>query len=296
MGDILIGTCSWTDRALVAGGWYPPGHRGPEGRLRYYAARFPVVEVDATYYALPTAQRSRQWAQRTPDGFVFDVKAYSLLTGHPTRAGTLPLALRPPGPAGRPVRGNDLGPAAVRDTWAAFLDGIEPLRRAGRLGSVLLQFPPWFAPGRGARARLARARELAGDVPLTAEFRHADWLRPPQRADTLALLREHDMALGAVDTAQGLPSSLPPVAEVTCPGLSVVRFHGRSAAWGTGSKEDRFRHRYVREELLPWLPRIEQLAERADAVHVLFNNCCADAAVSAAALMRTLVAQRVNLG
>ncbi|ARQ67886.1 DUF72 domain-containing protein [Streptomyces marincola] len=290
MGDILIGTCSWTDRALVAGGWYPPGSRDPEGRLRYYAERFPVVEVDATYYALPTARRSRLWAERTPRGFTFDVKAYSLLTGHPTRAGTLPPGLRPPGLPGRSVRGADLGPAAVREVWDAFIAGVEPLRRADRLGSVLLQYPPWFTPGRGAWERLARARELAGDLPLTVEFRHREWLSDPCLDDTLALLREHGMALAAVDTAQGLPTSLPPVTEVTNRRRAVVRFHGRSRAWGTGSKEDRFRHHYTRAELAPWVGRVRRLAEEAGAVHVLFNNCCADAAVSAAALMRELVA------
>ncbi|MER6633758.1 DUF72 domain-containing protein, partial [Streptomyces sp. NPDC000987] len=96
MGEILVGTCSWTDRTPAGSGWYPAGRRDAEGRLRYYAERFPVVEVDSAYYALPTARNSRLWAERTPEGFVFDVKAFSLLTGHPTRDSAV-------GPGGGPA-------------------------------------------------------------------------------------------------------------------------------------------------------------------------------------------------
>ncbi|SCF98819.1 Protein of unknown function DUF72 [Streptomyces sp. DconLS] len=66
MANILIGTCGWTDRALLTSGWYPPGHRDTEGRLRHYATRFPLVEVDSPYYALPTVRTTTHWAERTP--------------------------------------------------------------------------------------------------------------------------------------------------------------------------------------------------------------------------------------
>ncbi|MGK5532944.1 DUF72 domain-containing protein [Streptomyces sp. URMC 129] len=290
MGDILIGTCSWTDRALLASGWYPPGARSAEARLRYYASRFPVVEVDATYYSLPTARNSRLWAERTPDGFVFDIKAFSLLTGHPTRAGALPPGLRPEGPPERFLRAAQLPGAALEEVWRAFLEGIAPLREAGRLGSVLLQFPPWFGPGERARARLADCRRrVPDDLRLAVEFRHPGWFAPGHRAATLEFLRSRGLALVAVDTASGLPASMPPVAEVTCPEVAVARFHGRSPAWGSGSKEERFRHRYTPGELAAWIPRVRQLAAGAKEVHVLFNNCCGDAAVSAAATMAGLL-------
>ena len=87
LGDhvALLGSCSWTDRTLVQDGdWYPKKTMSAEQRLRYYAAQFPVTEIDSTYYAPPAEQQARLWAERTPDGFRFDVKAYSLLTGHPT--------------------------------------------------------------------------------------------------------------------------------------------------------------------------------------------------------------------
>src|SRR5690349_11547216 len=105
MGDILVGACSWTDPALVRGGWYPAGYRDAEGRLRYYATRLPVVEVDSTYYALPSERNSRLWAERTPDGFVFDVKAFATLTGHPARTAT-------------GVAGDPRDPAVLDEVWA----------------------------------------------------------------------------------------------------------------------------------------------------------------------------------
>ncbi|MCS0636761.1 DUF72 domain-containing protein [Streptomyces sp. LP05-1] len=286
----MVGTCSWTDRALVTSGWYPPGSRDAEGRLRHYAARFPVVEVDSSYYALPSARNSRLWAERTPDGFRFDVKAFAPLTGHPVTVGALPPGLRPAGPLTARLRPGDLPPDVVAELWDLFDAGLEPLREAGRLGAVLFQFPPWFAPGGPAYDRLAECRARCGDT-MAVEFRHPGWFAPDRLPEAVDFLKARDIAFTAVDTVQGLPRSLPPVAPVTSDGLALVRLHGRSPEWGTGSKEDRFRHRYTPEELVPWADRVRRMTEQAERVHVLFNNCCADAAVSAAALMTELLAE-----
>ncbi|MET9549699.1 DUF72 domain-containing protein [Streptomyces sp. NPDC006627] len=279
MSEILVGTCSWTDRALLASGWYPRGSKDAEGRLRHYAGRFPVVEVDSTYYALPSDRNCRLWADRTPDGFRFDVKAFSLLTGHPTRQTALPADLR-----GEPV-----GPELLDTVWQRFSTALGPLREADRLGTLLFQFPPWLSPGPRAEKILAESARRAEGWPVAVEFRHPDWWREGERDRTTALLSDLGMAAVAVDTVQGLPHSMPPVAPVSVERHAVVRFHGRSAAWGTGSKEDRFRHAYSTAELAEWLPRVRSMAERADEVHVLFNNCCADAAVRAAESMAQLI-------
>jgi len=90
VSKILVGTASWTDKSLVQSGWYPPGVSSAEDRLRYYADRFPVVEVDSTYYFLPTHENARRWANRTPSSFTFNIKAFSLLTQHPTKPAALP--------------------------------------------------------------------------------------------------------------------------------------------------------------------------------------------------------------
>ncbi|MFC4034096.1 DUF72 domain-containing protein [Streptomyces polygonati] len=289
MGEIRVGTCSWTDKALVSSGWYPAGHRDAEGRLRHYASRFPVVEVDATYYGLPSARNSILWAERTPEGFRFDVKAFSLLTGHPTRPGALPVELRPA--LARQQRGG-VDPGLLDEVWDRFSGALEPLRRAGRLGTLLFQFPRQLAPGRPAAAVLRQCRERAAGWPVAVEFRHPGWWREDHVAATTALVTELDMSAVAVDMVQTLPTSVPPIARVTTPALAVVRFHGRSSAWGTGTKEERFRHSYTPGELSEWTPRIRALADRAQEVHVLFNNCCADAAVRAAESMGELLGVR----
>ncbi|WP_327289995.1 DUF72 domain-containing protein [Streptomyces sp. NBC_01198] len=287
MGEVKVGTCSWTDKALVSSGWYPPGHRDAEGRLRHYATQFPVVEVDATYYGLPSTRNSLLWAERTPPGFRFNVKAFSLLTGHPTRPAALPPELRP-ALARQPGRGGT-DPDLLDEVWDRFSGALEPLRRADRLGTLLFQFPRQLAPGRPGAEFLRRCRERAAGWPVAVEFRHPGWWRAEHLTATAALLTDLDVSAVAVDMAQTLPGSVPPVARVTAPELAVVRFHGRSQAWGTGTKEDRFRHSYTPGELSEWTPRIRSLAEQAREVHVLFNNCCGDAAARAAQSMRTLL-------
>ncbi|WP_275557511.1 DUF72 domain-containing protein [Streptomyces sp. 5-6(2022)] len=292
MGEILVGTCSWTDRALVSSGWYPPGLRDAEGRLRHYAAQFPVVEVDATYYSLPSARNSTLWTERTPDGFRFDVKAFSLLTAHPTTPNALPADLRDalPGRRGARPRPADIDPGLLDEVWQRFSGALEPLKRSGRLGTLLFQFPPWFAPDDAqAKPFLAQCAQRTAGWPVAVEFRHPAWWQEDERAETATTLKDWDMSAVAVDMTQKLPTSIPPVTPVTSPRLAVARFHGRNDAWGTGTKEERFRHTYAPEELTEWIPRLHEMAEQADEVHALFNNCCADAAVRAAESMRQLL-------
>ncbi|MEU6271160.1 DUF72 domain-containing protein [Streptomyces populi] len=287
MGEIRVGTCSWTDKALVSSGWYPAGHRDAEGRLRHYASRFPVAEVDSTYYGLPSTRNSLLWVDRTPAGFRFDVKAFSLLTGHPTRPEALPADLRPAFARQRERPGVD--PGLLDDVWDRYSGALEPLRASGRLGTLVFQFSHRFVPGRPAVEYLRRCRERAAGWPVAVEFRNPGWWRDEHADATTALLTDLDAGAVAVDMAQALPSSVPPVVRVTTPELALVRFHGRSDAWRTGTKEERFRHAYTREELSEWVPRVRELAGRAREVHVLFNNCCGDAAVRAAQSMRQLL-------
>ncbi len=216
MGDILVGTCSWTDPALVSSGWYPQGARGAEGRLRHYASRFPVVEADSTFYAVPSERVSALWAERTPEGFLFDVKAFALLTGHGARVGALPADLRPAGLAPTAwVRKSQLSPDTMTRLWQRSRR-VAPLRDAGRLGTVLFQFSPWFAPGARALAYIEECGERAG-TPIAVEFRHPGWLAPDRIGETAGFLRSRGIPLVAVDTPQGLPDSVPPVAEATRP-------------------------------------------------------------------------------
>src|SRR5258708_4953823 len=148
MGEIRVGTASWTDRTLIASGWYPPEARTPTQRLQFYTTRFPLVEVDATYYALPSEQNAASWAERTPPGFTFNVKAFSLFTQHPTRVAALPADLRSAAqPAGQDkdnVYLKNVDPAVAEEAGKRFLAALAPLRQAAPLGPTLLHFPPRF--------------------------------------------------------------------------------------------------------------------------------------------------------
>ena len=162
VGEVRVGTASWTDRTLIESGWYPPEAGTPEKRLRYYARQFGLVEVDATYYALPAEQTATSWAERTPAGFTFNVKAFSLFTQHPTRVAALPADLRPAAEkTGKDrVYLKDLDPAVTGQAWERFLSALEPLRQAGKLGAILLQFPFWFPIGRARAIRFSTLARL----------------------------------------------------------------------------------------------------------------------------------------
>lgn len=294
---IRIGTASWTDPTMVAPGvFYPDGVASAEARLRYYASRFPLVEVDSTYYAIPARRLGVLWTERTPDHFVFNVKAHALMTGQPTETARLPRALRDALPKDvrekRRLYARDLPPALLDEAWSQFLDAVEPLRAAGKLGAILLQYPRWVRPSRAAAATLEEARRRLGDRPAAVEFRHRDWLAEGSRERTLALLERQDFAYVCVDEPQGLESSVPPVAAVTSPRLAMVRFHGRRAEFWEGpvaKVSERFRYLYDTGQLRDWLPRIAELAERSAVLHLVFNNCYANYGTTNAAEMGRLL-------
>jgi uncharacterized protein YecE (DUF72 family) len=277
MGDIRVGTASWTDRTLIESGWYPPEANTPEARLRFYARRFPVVEVDATYYALPAETTARAWAERTPAGFIFDIKAFSLFTQHPTRVAALPADLRSAVPdTGRgTVYLREVAPDVADQAWDRFLAALEPLRAAGKLGAILMQFPQWFPISRAGKEYILSCARRAAPLRLSIEFRNRTWMTPENQRETLDFLSLHDLPYVCVDMPQGYPSSIPPVLAATAD-LAVVRMHGHSPNWTSKDIHERFGYRYGDAELAGWAPRIGELAARARATHVLFNNCYRD--------------------
>jgi uncharacterized protein YecE (DUF72 family) len=276
---IQVGSCSWTDPTLIACGcFYPPGITSAEARLRYYAEQFDIVEVDSTYYAPPSARNSELWAARTPAGFVFNIKAFGLLTHHPTVVGRLPDWLRNTLPgearAKRNAYARDFPPAAVEQVWELHREALEPLAAAGKLGAVLFQFPPWFVRSHDNRRYLRELPDRLPGWPLAVEFRGGGWMDDGSAAGTLRLLEEAGLAYVAVDEPQGFPNSTPPLAATTAP-LAVIRLHGRNAdTWEsrTGAASDRFKYLYAHGELEEWVPRVRELAAQTEAVHVLFNN------------------------
>jgi uncharacterized protein YecE (DUF72 family) len=277
MGSVLVGTAGWTDKTLIESGWYPPEARTPEQRLRYYAGQFPLVEVDATYYALPAEQTATAWAQRTPAGFTFNIKAFRLFTQHPTPVTSLPVDLREAAAAaGRErVYLKDVDASLADQAWDRFSAALAPLRRAGKLGAILLQFPPWFPVSRRARDYIVACARRAAPDRVCIEFRNRTWMSPDNQEETLAFLAGHQLPYVCVDEPQGYPSSVPPVLAATSD-LAVVRMHGHSANWDSSSIQEKFGYRYGEDEITEWAGKIRRLATDADVTHVVFNNCYRD--------------------
>jgi uncharacterized protein YecE (DUF72 family) len=295
--EVRIGTAGWTDRTLTAAGvFYPPTVKTPEDRLRYYASRFSMVEADMGFYAIPDRGLTERWVERTPDDFVVNVKAHALMTGHATEIARLPQPIRDAVPAsaatGSRVYAKNL-PVEVRDeVWRLFRTAMDPLHEAGKLGAILLQFAPWIRPSRSTPAMFARVRQQLGDLPVAVEFRHPSWLEPRLRERLWAQLRDHDITYVVADTPPGTPTSMPIVPAITTPDLAIVRLHGRrSELWGAreATVTEKYRYLYDEFELRDWLTVIMELAENAERVHVVFNNCYANYGATNALEMASLL-------
>lgn len=294
---VKCGIAGWVDRSLIESGrFYPKGVGSSEERLQYYASQFGLVEVDSTFHGMPPRRSVERWAERTPAGFTFDVKAFALFTQHPTKLNRLLPELREGVPAElheKNLYQEALPPETVDAAWEAFRETLEPLRAAGRLGVVLFQFPPWFLPSSKSLAYLEEVQERMTGFTVAVEFRKAEWLDERHRSGTLTFLRSLGLALVAVDVPQGFPTSLPPVAEATSERLAVVRFHGRnSEKWQLRGAPPwvKFRYLYSEAELGEWVPRIRELEEHTAEVHVVMNNNYADWSVQGARTMERLLA------
>jgi uncharacterized protein YecE (DUF72 family) len=285
-GRILVGSCSWADKTLIDSGWYPPAAKSPEERLRFYAERFPIVEVDSTYYAIPDERNPRAWVERTPLEFTFDIKAYAPFTGHAAAVKALGKDLRESLPPEVQEKANfyakDLPPEVLDEVWRRFNETLLPLESAGKLGTVLFQFPPWFGPRRDNREMILGARERLGQYRMAVEFRNAMWMAEERdRERTLKFLADNGITYVCVDEPQGFKSSVPPVTAVTAP-VAVLRMHGKNAEMWTKrvkTAAERFDYLYSPEELREWVPRVRDLASDSREVHVLMNNCHRDYSV-----------------
>lgn len=274
---ILVGTASWTDKSLIAcGRFYPPEARTPEARLRHYASIFPLVEVDSSYYALPSAATAQLWAERTPAHFVFNVKAFRLFTGHATETKVLPKDIQQ-ALGTRRLYDRAVPPELRAELWRRFVEALAPLRQAGKLGLVHFQFPPWVVCNREGHERVQCCVEHMAGHACSVEFRHRSWWRDAERsAGTLAFLRELGAVHTVVDGPQGADNSVPAVWEVTQPDYLLLRLHGRNApAYNqpAASAAERFDYDYSEQELRELVAEVVRLAYKARNAHVIFNNC-----------------------
>jgi uncharacterized protein YecE (DUF72 family) len=293
-GRVLFGTTSWADRSLVqAGTFYPRKTMKARDRLAFYASRFPLTEVATTYRFPPTPDLSQQWVDRSPAGFVFDIRVWSLLTGAPT----LPDSLWPDLQSAVAARHQDsrrlyashLPRDVVDECWDRFLHALEPLRRAGRLGVLILQYPGWISPRPEAWAELALVAWRLREYRVAVEFRSPKWLAGDADGGheaQLEWLEEHGLAYVCVDGPGAGPRAGCGMVAATAD-VSVVRFIGRRQV---GEEPWTAPYRYRDAELAEWVGRIRELAASSGEVHVLMDNCWGSDAVDNALDLARLVA------
>lgn len=251
---IAVGTCNWADHTDFYPGALERGRRQRD-KLPFYAGYFPIVEIDTTFYGIPRPPVVEAWAERTPDAFRFNIKAYRSLTGH-ERENRKP---RKPTP----------------DEERDFMTALAPLRDSGKLVAVHYQFPPWMTNTPEAREWLLAARDRHPDDLLAVEFRHRSWYDGDAWQATEDLLRELECVYVGVDSPQIGTATAPPLLAVTSPRLCIARFHGRN--WRTWYKSgatsgDRFDYLYEPSELEEWVPSIRAVSDGGVPVHVLMNN------------------------
>ena len=263
--------------------WYPRGVSSAEQRLRYYAERFDTVEVDSAFYAIPKPEYAVNWARRTPPGFTFHVKAYGMMTGHevderalhPDLADGYEYRITPRG------RVRDPDERMVERAFELFVESISPLVEAGKMGGVLMQYPPWFTAvdqehRHRAMARIERDAALLAPLPMFVEFRDSSWVKGPNLERTMRFLSDRGLTFVAVDAPQLASGKVMPPVTAATSALGYVRFHGRNqGTWNarTVSAADRFDYLYTPEELAPWHEPLVELAEQTERTWVMFNNC-----------------------
>lgn len=293
VGHVEFGTASWTDRTLIESHtFYPRGASSSEARLRHYAAHFPFVEVDATYYALLPADTAARWVSFTPADFSFDVKAFPSLTGHPIDVTRLPADLKEAVAAAgyeRRVYPDKLPSELLTEIDARFVSFLRPLSEEGRLRAVLLQFPPWFTATQGNVKKLSAIRAAHPVLPFAVEFRHKSWFVEERRQRVFDVLRAEQMSFVIVDEP-----GMPLVAEVTDAKLALVRFHGKNErGWSKkgATVYERFGYLYEPSELAPWVEPVKKIADGAERVQAIFNNCVRNYAVLGAKDLAVLLSE-----
>lgn len=292
---IHVGTCSWTEKTLVQSKeFYPRGISMAEARLRYYADNFNVVEADSPYYSIPDISTTERWADRTPDNFIFHIKAYGALTGHGIDPKSLPVDIAASLP--KAERENPhiyvQEPDMLKILAERFRDALEPLIQTGKLGVVVFQFPPWFLYKNSNLDYILKCQDLMQGIPIAVEFRHGSWLTPKARASVMTFLREYRFIYVTADEPQyGSLATVPFVPDVTG-SIAYFRFHGRNKEnWLKRGIETslRFDYQYSDQELKEFVPAIKEADMRAKETHVMFNNCHGSKAVRNAKKMQGMI-------
>jgi len=283
VSDIRVGTSGWSypsGKGTWKGIFYPAPARSRGGGkfddLAFYADHFDTVEINSTFYRVPTIDAARGWAQRTPKGFEFSLKLFQKFT-HPEMF--------------HDATGEDpwsLGQQDVDDFRAA----IEPLAAAGKLGALLAQFPASFKNESNARGYLEWLLEQFKDYRVAVELRHRTWSDDPQQ--TLALLGESNAAWTQIDEPKfrfSIRQDLKPNVK----SFYYLRLHGRNAAqwWKHEKSEDRYNYLYSADELKPFSAAAETASRQVRKAYLYANNHFSAKSVANAAILKHQLGQPV---
>ncbi|NPV52672.1 MAG: DUF72 domain-containing protein [Firmicutes bacterium] len=257
---ILIGTSGFSYKDWI-GEFYPTGIKAGD-MLRHYATRFPAVELDFSYYTMPSARTMASLDRKTPDGFCFCIKAHKSMT-------------------------HEVDLKAPQEAFKQFLMGIAPVIESKKIGCVLLQFPWGFKNSPENLDYIRRLPELIPEIPIVVEFRNISWLKE----DIFAVLQAEGLGFCAVDEPR-LRGLVPPIIKVTSR-VAYIRFHGRNAEkwWKHEQPWERYNYLYSEEELKEWIPRIKHLDSLVDITFVFFNNCHKGHAVKNASILQAWLKQ-----
>lgn len=272
---LYIGLTGWGDHDSLYRSDTPA-----RDKLAEYAAHFPIVEVDASFYAVQPKKNAQKWVTETPDGFQFIVKAFQGMTGH--QRGDLPF--------------NN-----SKEMFEAFKDSLTPYIQSGKLAMVLFQFPPWFDCKKENVQYLRWCKEEMGNFPCALEFRHQSWFQPSFYDKTLHFMESEGWIHSICDEPQAGAGSIPTVLKSTVNDKVLVRFHGRNVhGWqkksGINWREVRYLYRYNHDELTEWASHITTLQKECKNVYVVFNNNSGgDAADNAKQFIQLMNLEYTNL-
>lgn len=243
---IKIGLTGWSDH---------PSLYTTKNKLFDYSGHFPIVEVDTSFYAIPSEDNINKWILETPKDFQFVVKAYQGMTGH-SREESL---------------------KTIEEKFCEFRERLLIFQKANKLGMVLVQFPPWYDCTAKHVKYIRYVKEQLRSFPIAIEFRNQTWFQGANRQGTIQFLKELDLIHTVCDEPQVGVGSVPFVLEATS-NKALVRIHGRNLyGWrNTGThqnwREVRFLYDYNEEELTELANKIKQLNHQTNEVYVLFNN------------------------
>ena len=294
---IRVGSCSWTEKTLIKSGeFYPPGVSSPAARLRFYADHFKTVEVNSSYYAIPGVQTAQQWVERTPGDFTFHVKVYGALTGHGVDPKTLPGDIQNClSAAERSRRYIYLNSAELLEMVALrFREMLEPLKKSGKLGILIFQYPPWFHCKDKSLAFIEKCQQLMPGLELGIEFRHGSWLTSETAPEVFSFLKQRKLTYITADEPQYGSLATIPFLPQTTTRTAYFRLHGRNRQnWLKKGIETSLRYSYLysEAELQEFLPVFRQASHEAEATYVMLNNCHGGFAIKNALRLARLLSQ-----